>query len=115
MKKNEELNDKNEELKGKINLFNGKSDRINVLSIEELNKLKSELENGIKVIEQAKDTKITHKTKCIWCLENDKNVLIDPCKCVALCKQCYEKLEKLGKKICPKCQRKFNTGSVIRL
>lgn len=48
---------------------------------------------------------LTDSFKCIICIDNPKNIIFTPCYHMALCKTCFDHLEK---KICPICRKGIN-------
>ena len=66
---------------------------------EEINKITEELRNLKKDFRDVSD-----KLICIICQENDREVVILPCKHLCLCQFCADKI-KGNKKTCPVCRQ----------
>eukprot|EP01084_Bolivina_argentea_P264333 447723_1 len=96
------LKTENKRLKQKIESMDGNNmEHIDSFSEKKLNELESTYENKMKLIKEAKERLIENKVKCIACLTNPKNIVIEGCNHFDLCDECESKLEK---KICPRCQ-----------
>ncbi|KAG8295726.1 RNA-binding protein MEX3D-like [Homalodisca vitripennis] len=54
---------------------------------------------------QAFDSEVPDPVKCIICMENPREVIMNPCGHVSLCEDCGEKICQSVSPICPVCQR----------
>merc|ERR1712129_458047 len=79
--------------------------RIDAMSLDELNKLKTKLQCKIKTIEDAEKDLTDNTIKCIACQDNKKNIVfIDGCEHMVLCDECEEQITT---KQCPLCAVKY--------
>merc|ERR1719497_161783 len=63
--------------------------RIDAMSLDELNKLKTKLQSKIKTIEDAEKDLTDNTIKCIACQDNKKNIVfMDGCEHMVLCDEC---------------------------
>ena len=109
-----EYEDKNEKLRKKLGLYNGTSEVINTMNLEELNKLEVELQNGVKNMQSARQRLLVNEYKCIACYDNKKNVLfIDGCDHISYCDSCEKK--NVAPKTCPICQRPYTQTRIIMM
>eukprot|EP01083_Nonionella_stella_P135522 412243_1 len=113
----EQLRHEIEQLKRQNNGLNQKSKTANFdlghvdgLTEEQLDELEIKMQNNIKKIREAKDRLLEVKTRCIACLSNHKNIVIEGCNHFDLCDECEQKLDP---KLCPRCQLPFE--HVIKL
>eukprot|EP01083_Nonionella_stella_P042788 115505_1 len=111
--KKQKLNAKkqNEEMSKKLSLYQGKSDVVHTLNLEQLNSLENELQNGMTVIKEARERLLENKLLCVICLTNSKNIVMQPCGHLDVCNQCETQL---SPKTCPRCQRPFTNCVAIR-
>ncbi len=84
-------------------------DELNELETNTYNKI-TELQNNIKSIKEAKERLLDDKLRCIACLKNQKNIVIQGCNHFDLCDECESKL---SQKTCPRCQASYN--NIIKL
>eukprot|EP01084_Bolivina_argentea_P317982 551365_1 len=99
--KNKELTQRIEIMQTKLDIWECKSEKLNPMSLDELNQLKSKMQNKIKLIEKAEKKIIDNTYKCVACVDNVKNISFDSCSHMALCDKCEASLEI---KRCPICQ-----------
>ncbi len=92
-------------------------DNVDTLNEEELNELEARIQNkigdlqgNIKSIKEAKERLLDDKLRCIACLKNQKNVVIQGCNHFDLCHECEAKLPQ---KTCPRCQASYD--NIIKL
>lgn len=90
-----------DELKEKINFYEGKSEKFNTMSIAQLNALKRTLQNTINEIEIAKEK----KDECVICMGNQCNIAFIGCGHCVLCDACEKGLVA---KVCPQCQLPYS-------
>ena len=106
----DELTKENAEIRKKLSLFNGESEAVNRMDLQELDALDAKLQNVSNNVRQARERLLETKLYCIACLENPKNVVLQPCGHLSLCKQCEQQMTS---KICPRCQLPFDRVVII--
>ena len=83
-------------------------ENIDALNEEKLSeyeiKFHEKYQKGLIIIKQARERLLDHQLRCMICLTNRKNIVIQGCNHFNLCDECVENLES---KICPRCQRPF--------
>ena len=83
------------------NLKNHYENKVNVLQEENSNSLKR-LETSIK-----KNEDIKKKYNCKICLSNESNILLMPCKHIAMCQSCEFEHHRISGPICPICRARY--------
>ena len=109
-----ELRSKEKELTQKLNLYNGQSEVINTLSIQQLDELEQTLMSSMKRLREARSRMLELERLCVACKDQKKNVLfVDGCDHIALCVECEKKLEP---KKCPiqECQTPYSLTKAIK-
>ena len=101
-----DLEKERDELRQKVNLYEGKSETMNTMSKKQLNALKRTLQETIFGIETAKE----QLDECIVCKENEKNVVFVGCGHCVLCKKCADALPN---KVCPQCHLEYSDVLII--
>eukprot|EP01084_Bolivina_argentea_P146482 256453_1 len=110
--KNSKLIIENAQMIDKLNLYNGNTNMVSTLNLHELDALTLKLQNGMNVINEAKDRLLENKLYCTVCLKNQKNVVILTCGHFDLCNECETNLPA---KICPRCDKPYDNMKVINL
>ena len=97
IKETNEMHDKLDELKDY-------TQNINVLNVEQLDKLKQRFESKLAKIDRAKEKIFEDKLLCMICMDNRKNVVIQGCNHYVMCDKCERHL---NTKKCPQCQQPY--------
>ena len=85
----------------KVNLYEGKSKQMNMMSMKELNALKRTLQETIFGIETAREK----LDECVVCKENERGVVFVECGHCVLCEGCAEANPS---KVCPRCETPYS-------
>merc|ERR1712129_594316 len=98
------LTEKNKELQRRLDLFEGKQERVSTLDLDQLLNVKKTMHNSIRIIEEAEQKLMDNIRKCVVCLTNNKCIALNGCGHIALCEQCEAKLQQ---KKCPICRAQY--------
>ena len=101
-----------EQIKGLEKQIKSRNDEdvIDMLNMDELRILHMQIKEKLIEIREAKVRLMEDKLLCIVCMENPKNVFIQDCNHFDLC---YDCVDKLTKKECPRCQEPFENISIL--
>merc|ERR1712129_650012 len=95
------LKQKNEEMQKRLDLLEGKQERVTTLDLDQLSDVKKTMQDSIRVIEEAEQKLVDNMRKCVVCLVNNKCMALDGCGHISLCEQCEARLHE---KKCPICR-----------
>eukprot|EP01083_Nonionella_stella_P056546 148840_1 len=109
---NDSLKEETVVLNERLKLLNGSSQKINTLDIGALSELESKLQNGLSRLQKARNALLDRKFNCVVCLDAPKNILTNGCNHIVLCQACETKLVA---KICPMCQKPYQTVKKVHI
>merc|ERR1712130_565619 len=101
---------RNNEMQKRLDLFEVRRKRVNALDFNQLIELKQNMQDKIKLIEEAERRFVDNICKCIVCLVKKKNISFDGCEHICICEECERKMEI---KQCPICRTSF--GSIKKV
>merc|ERR1712228_102213 len=90
-----------DEMRERMNLYEGESEQINAMNMAELNALRRTLQETIFVIETAKEK----LDECVICKDNQCNIAFIGCGHCVLCEECEQGIRT---KVCPQCQISYS-------
>ena len=99
-KQMEALQRRRDVLRSNLDIYEGKSEQINAMSIKELNAFESKLQGTMQSVQTAKEKLF----ECIVCQDSPRNVIFVGCGHCVLCEQCERQM---NDKKCPRCEAPY--------
>eukprot|EP01083_Nonionella_stella_P300240 1023877_1 len=108
-----EYKQKNTELQNKLDLFQGKPQKLHTLNLDRLNDLEITLQSSLQKLHKARYRLLDIERLCSVCKDKRKNIaFLDGCEHVTVCGSCEKKLVV---KRCPICQVSYSKTKTLHI